>query len=92
MKNKMDNIKYNISEALELPKDVVLDLPKITIIGNIQLNISNHKGIIEYTQETLRINSSIGIVKVSGKDMELKTILSEEIIVKGNIEKIEIYS
>lgn len=92
MKNKMDNIKYNISEALELPKDVVMDLPKITLIGNIQLNISNHKGIIEYTQETLRINSSIGIVKVSGKEMELKTILSEEIIVKGNIEKIEIYS
>ncbi|HSH36738.1 sporulation protein YqfC [Schnuerera sp.] len=92
MKNKMDNFKYNISEALELPKDVVLDLPKVIMIGDIQVNISNHKGIIEYTQETLRINTSIGIVKISGKDMELKTILSEEIIVKGNIQKIEIYS
>lgn len=88
----MDNFKYNISEALELPKDVVLDLPKVIMIGDIQVNISNHKGIIEYTQETLRINTSIGIVKISGKDMELKTILSEEIIVKGNIQKIEIYS
>ncbi|MCF6461793.1 sporulation protein YqfC [Clostridium sp. Cult1] len=92
MKNKMDNFKYNISEALELPKDVVLDLPKITMIGNIQLNISNHKGIVEYTQEILRINSNIGIIKITGKNMELKTILSEEIIIKGNIEKIEIYS
>ena len=92
MKNKMDNFKYNISDALELPKDVVLDLPKIIIIGNIQLNISNHKGIIEYTQETLRINSSIGIVKISGYNMELKTILSEEIIVTGFIEKVEIIS
>ena len=92
MKNKMENFKYNISEALELPKDVVLDLPKVIMIGDIQVNISNHKGIIEYTQETLRINTSIGIVKISGKDMELKTILSEEIIVKGNIQKIEIYS
>lgn len=90
MKNKMDNFKYNISEALELPKDVVLDLPKITILGNIQLNISNHKGIIEYTKETLRINSNIGVVKVSGSNMELKTILSEEIIVTGLIEKVEI--
>ena len=43
----MDNLKYNISEALELPKDIVMDLPKITILGNIQINISNHKGIIE---------------------------------------------
>lgn len=92
VKNKMDNFKYNISDALELPKDVVLDLPKIIITGNIQLNISNHKGIIEYTQETLRINSSIGIVKISGYNMELKTILSEEIIVTGFIEKVEIIS
>ncbi len=88
--NKMSNFKYNISEALELPKDLIMDLPKIVMIGNIQMNISNHKGIIEYTREVLRVNSSIGIIKISGSDMELKTILSEEIIVKGNIEKVEI--
>lgn len=92
MENKMENLKYNISEALELPKDIVLDLPKITMIGNIQLNISNHKGIIEYSQEVLRINSSIGVVKITGNDLKLKTILSEEIIVNGTIEKIEIIS
>ncbi|NLJ99541.1 MAG: sporulation protein YqfC [Tissierellia bacterium] len=92
MKGRMDHIKYNVSEALELPKDVMLDLPKIIMIGSIQLNISNHKGIIEYTQETLRINSSAGVIKVTGQDMELKTILSEEIIVIGTIEKVEIIS
>ena len=90
MKNKMDNFKYNISEALELPKDIVMDLPKITIIGNIQINISNHKGIIEYTESTLRINSSIGIIKIQGDNLELKTILLEEIIVHGDIESLEI--
>ncbi|NLW21971.1 MAG: sporulation protein YqfC [Tissierellia bacterium] len=90
MKNRMDNLKYNISEALELPKDVVLDLPKLVMIGDIQLNITNHKGIIEYTQETLRVNSNVGIIKVSGNNLELKTILSEEIIVAGHIEKVEI--
>ncbi len=63
----MDSFKYNVSEALELPKDVVLDLPKIIMTGNIGLTISNHKGIIEYTQEILRINSSIGIIKIWGE-------------------------
>ncbi|MBZ2175731.1 sporulation protein YqfC [Schnuerera sp. xch1] len=92
MDNKMENFKYNISEALELPKDIVLDLPKIIMVGNIQLNISNHKGIIEYTQEILRINSNIGVIKISGNNLKLKTILSEEIIVRGNIEGIQIIS
>lgn len=88
----MENLKYNISETLELPKDIVLDLPKIVLIGNIQLNISNHKGIIEYSKETLRINSNAGVIKIEGSDLKLKTILSEEIIVNGTIDKIEIIS
>ncbi|NLX61381.1 MAG: sporulation protein YqfC [Tissierellia bacterium] len=92
MDKKMENIKYNISEALELPKDIVLDLPKITIIGNIQINILNHKGIIEYSQEVLRVNSNIGVIKITGNDLKLKTILSEEIIANGIIDKIEIIS
>lgn len=92
MDNRMENLKYNISEALELPKDIVLDLPKIIMIGNIQLNISNHKGIIEYSQEVLRVNSNIGVIKITGSDLKLKTILSEEIIVNGIIDKIEIIS
>lgn len=90
MKNKMDNFKYSVSEALELPKDIVMDLPKITLIGNIQVNIINHKGIIEYTDNTLRINSSIGVVRINGSELKLKTILLEEIIVTGNIESLEI--
>ncbi|QQY80472.1 sporulation protein YqfC [Keratinibaculum paraultunense] len=92
MKNKVDDFKYNISEVFELPKDIVLDLPKIIMVGNLELHVSNHKGIIEYTDEILRINSSIGIIKIEGLNLELKTILSEEIIVTGNIEKIEIIS
>ena len=90
MKDRMDDIKFNISEALELPKDVMLDLPRIIMLGSIQINVSNHKGIIEYTQETLRINSNAGVIKITGREMELKTILSEEIIVVGTIEKVEI--
>ena len=90
MKDRMDDIKLNISEALELPKDVMLDLPRIIMLGSIQINVSNHKGIIEYTQETLRINSNAGVIRITGREMELKTILSEEIIVVGTIEKVEI--
>jgi len=89
VKNRIDELKSNISETFELPKDIVMDLPKISVIGNIQVIISNHKGIIEYSKETLRINTNIGVIKITGSDMYLKTILTEEIIIAGTIEKIE---
>ena len=39
MNSKINNLKGGISETLELPKEITLDLPKITLIGNLQLNI-----------------------------------------------------
>ncbi len=34
MKNNMDDFKMTLTDALELPLDVALDLPKITILGD----------------------------------------------------------
>jgi sporulation protein YqfC len=92
MKKSIDDIKTNLSEALELPIDITLDLPKIIIVGNKEISIFNHKGIIEYTSLMIRINSRIGIIKVIGEDLEIKNILTEEILIVGNIENVEIIS
>jgi len=92
MKKNIDDIKTNLSEALELPLDISLDLPKIIIIGNRECSIFNHKGIIEYTNQTIRVNSRIGIIKLIGDNLEIKNILLEEILVVGNIENVEIIS
>ena len=85
-------MKLNMSEALELPKDIVMDLPKITVIGNIELSLLNHKGIVEYTQNVIRINTNSGVVKITGEELVIKTILTEEIIVTGLIDNIEFLS
>lgn len=92
MKRQMENVKYSISEALELPRDIIMDLPKLSLMGNIEASLLNHKGIIEYTQEVIRINTKSGVFKITGEDLEIKTILSEEIIIVGNIKNIEIIS
>ena len=88
-KKRLDEIKSNISEILELPKDIVLDLPKITMIGNLQVYIENHKGIIEYSKERIRINTHIGILRITGRNMYIRTIITEEVIVAGEIETFE---
>ncbi|MCG8538791.1 MAG: sporulation protein YqfC [Clostridia bacterium] len=88
---KIDRVKTNISNVLEIPKDILLDLPKITFIGNLQVNIENHKGIIEYSNETIRVKMKDGIIKVLGMDLIIKTIISEEIIISGKIASIDFY-
>jgi sporulation protein YqfC len=84
-----DVIKKGIANLLELPRDIVLDLPKITLVGNLQLYIENHKGIIEYSSGVVRINTKAGILAVTGAGLTIRTIVVEEIIIAGQIDRVE---
>ena len=44
-----------MTDVLELPKDLVLNLPRITMVGNIQLTIENHRGVILYSDRRIRV-------------------------------------
>ena len=86
---KREKVKRDITAALALPKEIVLNLPLITMYGNEELNLENYKGIVEYTNERLRISTSIGVLKIEGRNLLLKQVTSEHITVAGGIVKIE---
>lgn len=89
MGKKSYKIREKISNTFELPKDIVLDVSKIIIIGTGQVTIENHKGIVEYSEELIRINTGSGIIKLCGRNLAIKTILQEEITITGEITNIE---
>ena len=89
MGERIDQLKTDISEALELPKEIMLDLPKISMVGNLQINIENHKGIIEYTPTQIRISSNAGMLKIKGSHLYIKVIIKEEIVITGDIQSFE---
>jgi len=78
-------IKRQFSEAMELPGDVVLDLPKIIMVGDIQLFIENHRGIIEYTPDGVRVSVGDGELAIKGENLILRNILPDELCVEGKI-------
>lgn len=78
-------MKERIVRALELPEDVVYDLPKITLIGDIQFYLENHRGIISYSPESVRIAVSIGEVEISGENLTIRNISRDELYLAGRI-------
>jgi len=84
-----EGIKRKISDALDLPKDIILNVPRIVITGKIAVFIENHKGIIEYSSQLVKINTSLGIISIKGEDILIKTIITDEITVEGEITAIE---
>ncbi|MGI1690078.1 MULTISPECIES: sporulation protein YqfC [Thermoanaerobacter] len=84
-----DEIKNELVNAIDFPKEVLLNLPKITLIGKTHVTIENHKGIIEYIPERIRINTTIGVVRILGKNMIVNSIMTEIITISGEIMNIE---
>lgn len=78
-----------LAGMLEIPQDIILDLPRITMLGNQQLLIENHKGIIEYTPSLVRIKLTQGELIVAGKNLMLGNLQLEQILVEGTVGEIK---
>lgn len=87
MKGK--GIKRNVTDALELPKEVMLNLPLLSLMGREELTIENYKGIMEYNEECIRVNTAVGIIKIRGKGLCLKQLTAECVVVSGGIMSVE---
>ena len=86
------NIKKKLVNTLELPKEIIFNLPLITMVGNEEINIENYKGVIEYSPEKIRINTECGVLKINGEKLSFKQITAENIIVTGTIQTLEYLS
>lgn len=87
----MKKYKYNkIDKILELPKEICSNIPKLTITGFDEIVIENFKGILEYEDFFVRINTYIGIVNVNGYSLKLENMTEDDIRVTGKIESIDV--
>ncbi len=89
-KKKNTRAMNRINEFLEMPKEIVSNEPKLTIIGFTELLIENYKGILEYEDFYIRINTYIGIININGFNLTLQQMNDENIMVCGKIESIDI--
>jgi len=78
-----------VDKLLELPKEVYSNEPKIIINGFDELIIENFKGILEYEEFFVRINTYIGIININGYNLNLENMTNDDLKVKGKIESVE---
>ncbi|NMB40968.1 MAG: sporulation protein YqfC [Firmicutes bacterium] len=80
--------RENVADFFELPKELLCNLPRATIIGNVQLHLENYGGIIEYTNEILRLKIRGGEMVIKGENLVIKHFFGEEIFVEGRFQSI----
>ena len=67
-------IKERFVNALELPKELVLNVPKMTLTGKDKILIESYKSLISYESDCVKLNTSVGTLSLFGKDLTIKEI------------------
>lgn len=80
------------SDLFDLPQDVALNVPRITMVGSVQLYIENHRGVAHFSDQELRLKINEGEFRILGKGLKIRAIYSEEVLVEGHITSISFTS
>lgn len=89
-KQKHTPLREKVAESMELPKEIAISMPKITLYAAKEATVENYKGIIELTPHLVRLYTSAGVVCLFGEALDISAITDEDITILGNIRKIEL--
>ena len=81
-----------LDEILEIPIELSTNNPKITIVGFERVLIENYKGILEYQDYFVRLNTYIGIININGFNLNLEEMTTDDLLVTGKIDSIDFES
>ena len=89
MSNWLNRTKQWIGSTLNLPDDLLFDLPRTTWIGSFLLHVENHKGLIKVQNDLISIRVFEGRIDISGKSLQIQSMVAEEMIIQGEISQVE---
>ena len=81
-----------LDEILEIPVELSTNNPKITIVGFERVLIENYRGILEYQDYFVRLNTYIGIININGFNLNLGEMTTDDLLVTGKIDSIDFES
>lgn len=78
------------AELLDLPADALAGLPRLELVGDGELRVENHKGILAYGTEEIHVSGGSFIIKILGQGLELRAMTGLELLITGRIEQIHL--
>lgn len=89
MSKKHPKFLENFAGAMDLPRELIFNLPRIILTSNEEIYIENYRGIVNYSETEIQLNTTKMPIKITGNGLTIFQIASEEITVRGNIKSIE---
>ncbi len=91
MAGKEKNVGFleRAAEMLDIPAEAVAGVTHVEITGTREFFIENHKGILEYTDNEIKINAGKNILRVVGSGLSVNSMTANELNLTGDIQTVE---
>ncbi|MPM29618.1 hypothetical protein SDC9_76158 [bioreactor metagenome] len=87
---RKESVLEKTSEILDLPGDVVAGLPRMELVGDRELRMENHKGILSYGEDEIHVSGGKLVVRIKGEGLELRSMNALELLITGHITSLEL--
>ena len=71
--------------CVDIPEDVLLNVPRITMMDNTEVRIENYKSILEYEETKIQLACKKRLITVTGTGLTISLITDDEVSVRGEI-------
>lgn len=81
-------VKEKVVDSLMLPKDLLLGAAIVTVTGQCEAYIENYKGILEYTENKIKLQTKTCCIEIEGKKLYIGYYTNDEMKITGQISSI----
>ena len=92
MKEKREALTQRLRHSaggMEIPLAMLAGEPRLEAVGGRDIIIENHKGILEYGTEEIRVNCGKLVIRIQGRELKLCSLSLNELSISGVIQSIE---
>ena len=77
-------------QALDLPADALAGVPRVELVGDQEVRMENHRGILAYGDQEIHVSGGAFVIKVVGEGLELRAMTGLELLITGHITDIHL--
>ena len=81
-------VREKLTERFGLPKDLVMGAAVLTVTGRSEAYVENYRGIIEYTEQRIRLQTKTCQMTFCGEQLHIDYYTEDEMKISGQIGEI----
>lgn len=87
---RKEGVREKTARVLDLPGQAVAGLPRLELTGDRELYLEGYKDILSYSREEICVDGGLWMLRVTGRDLELKAMRAGELRLFGWVHSLEL--